>query len=118
MMVKFISSNTEKYAVIYPQGGGLTLSILLHSTYLRERPEVHNLDIPNAGRLLNKITAPLVKPSIDISELSDQAETKLREYITALKSPDESVATKFKIRLKAQAPIQVEKDLLAQLMAM
>lgn len=114
MLVKYISSNRPKFAIIHPVGEGLTMSNLTHSTYMRERDPVKQIVIPNVSALFNKLIRPLIKRKVDIDDLVDECELNLKKYINDLKSGKPSLP---KLTLMSR-PVTMELSLLEQISAL
>jgi len=112
LLVSYVSYNREKYAYLYPQDGGLTLSNIYHSTYMRERERMtDNIEIPNVSVLFNKLTsAHMKRGSRDPEVIRDSCEEKLRQYIDDAKN---GIKKPLKLVLKPQVRTD---DLFSQIM--
>lgn len=109
MLVKFISSNREKFAVIHadPESDGLRLSILIHSTYQRERARTGNLcDIPNVIRYGAKLLSSTGLEDVDPESIKDEYEEKVRDYIARYK--DSGTSEPVKITITAAKTTEVD----------
>lgn len=116
LLVKFISNNREKHAVIYsdPSSNGLRMSILIHSTYQRPRTSAMMVAIPDAAKYGEK----LLGGSLEVRELtsemiSDEYEERLKSYIEECKIADPSKRRAITVTIK---PKTTEIDILEQIM--
>lgn len=119
LLVKFISANREKFAVLYPDPAshGMRMSILLHSSYQRSRTveRSHLVDIVNVLRYGHKLFGDLKLDQLDPDSIIDDYESKLKEYIEQCKNagPGER-----KITLTLRRPVTTEPNLLDALMSL
>jgi len=118
LLVKFISSNREKFAVIYadPETNGLRMSLIIHSTYQRTRDVDNLVDIPDAVTYGDKLFKSFALRHVDSSEIVDDYEEKIRKYIDEYKKEGETSARRFVIKIgKAKS---ADVDILDQIAAM
>lgn len=84
VLVKFLSGEREKFAVIYADGEGLMMSLLLHSTYQRDAPE-HELEVmSNPAPLAAKLIKAFGLRSVDPDMIEDTYESTLKGYLEEL----------------------------------
>lgn len=116
MLVKFISNSREKFAVIYadPLSAGLRMSILIHSTYQRERDMSCLCEIPSALDLGKRLLKDKLMRSLAEDMIRDDYEEKLRSYIEKMKEGDPEPG-KIMVSLK---PRTTEIDILDLIAAM
>ena len=117
MMVKFISANREKFAVIYadPDSAGLRLSILIHSTYQRTRNVSHLMEITDVLKFGDKLFEKLQLRSLDSDKIIDDYEERIRAYIDECKT---TKSTSIKIKVKGDKPKTTEVDVLDMIMGL
>lgn len=118
MLVKFISNSREKFGVIYsdPASDGLRLSLLIHSTYQRERELSCLCDIPSAVELGQKLFKGKLMRGLTAEDIHDDYEEKLRTYIDERKSDSTGEsASKILVTLKPRTAEVDILDLIASL---
>lgn len=119
MLVKFVSADREKNAVIYPHGDIMMMSILFHSNYQREAPKVQSIDLPKAQALADKLIAKFGAERYNPEITEDQVEARLKEYIEQRKEEERlkksGVKPKKKLTLKPVKTQSLEDDFLSQL---
>jgi len=84
MLVKFIASNREKFAIIYPDesSGGLRMTILIHTTYQRDRKDKSLMSIKDVLKYGDKLLGPMIGPDgINEDDLIDTYEEQIRGSI-------------------------------------
>lgn len=87
LLIKFISSSREKFGVIYsdPESLGLRMSLIIHSTYQRERAVENLTEITDAVSYGEKLFKGLGLRAVDPSIIIDDYEEKVRAYIDEYK---------------------------------
>lgn len=97
MLVKFISSNREKYGLLYadPMSEGLRLSLIIHSTYQRAREAVNLIDIPSAASYGEKLVKGMSMEEIAPEEIIDDYEVKVMAYIERLREGGAAAASRY-----------------------
>lgn len=86
LLVKFVSGDREKYAVIYHHGEILMMSILIHTNYQRPAPQVQLMQVDQ--KKLDLMSAKVAKAlaiQLELEKLVDVYESLLIEYIEKLK---------------------------------
>jgi hypothetical protein len=119
LLVKFISGEREKYAIIYPDNGILMMSLLIHSTYQRDTPEFSLYGIDDPARYSTKLFNSLgdVLSHVDEDTLVDNYEKKIRTYIEDEKArADSGKPVPPKIKLKETTHVSMERDILDELL--
>ena len=115
LLVKYISSNREKFALISADAAGLTLSNIIHSTYQRERPTTDLIVIPDSVSYGDKLFSGLDMRTLKPENIVDTFEQDLRDYIDRAKTEPATEDNRPKLRLKIRT---AEIDILDQIMAL
>ena len=114
ILVKFVSGDREKFAIIYREGGGLMLSTVLHETYQREAPETEREKLTDAKKYAEKLIATFSIRGLDPAELQDNYELMLQNYIEEERERIRS-GVRTKARPKPKSPVTLEEDFFAQI---
>lgn len=88
ILVKFVSGDREKSAIIYPNPTGecMMMGTLIHSTYQRDVPSVPKYDkLRNESLLAEKLVEKFGIDALDPDIIRDQYEERIKEYIEKLK---------------------------------
>lgn len=125
MLVKFIASNREKFAVIYsdPLSKGLRMTILIHTTYQRERKENSLMSIKDVMKYSDKLLGPMItRDRGDATDLKDTYEERLRGFIktsivfaTTTGSESGAATGGGKIKIRVATKKTVEPDILSMI---
>jgi non-homologous end joining protein Ku len=117
VLVKFVSGDREKFGVIYRVGDGLMLSVLIHSNYQREAPEVERLPMPKvmAKAHSEKMLAMFALRRLDADTMMDKYEDSLKAYIEDLKVIAKGGKIKAKTKFKSKSPVSYDLDFFSQL---
>ena len=122
ILVKYISYNREKFAVLYsdPMSSGLMMANIFHSTYQRDFPASQLAKILDPTKYSNVLFNGLIKPDITDDNIADTYETRLNAYIDSIKEfHDTSKTGKFKIgKINIKHIVSTETDILDQIMGM
>jgi len=119
LLVKFVSGDREKFAVIYTKGDGLLLSILIHYNYQREAPQVPRIAMPNAKAHAQKMVKVFGLRRFEPSDTVDVYEATLMDYIDQQKQLAKGSGTGAKkLSLKKHAPVGYDDDFLSKLDAL
>jgi non-homologous end joining protein Ku len=94
LLVKFLTSGREKFAVIYPDAEGLMMSILIHSNYQRERLSSNLIPIEDPVQYGDRLLGPIGLEDIDPDSIIDEYEETLKRYIEEEASKPEEVTPK------------------------
>jgi non-homologous end joining protein Ku len=82
LLVKFVTGEREKPAIIYSHQGCLMLSTLIHSNYKRKPPRVDKEELPpNMEILGKKLVASQKLQEIREDDIADKYEARILEYI-------------------------------------
>lgn len=84
-LTKFVSGDREKYAVMYANGDGIMMSILIHDNYLRTAPTVSRIPLPKAKERADKMLAAFSLRRFDPTVTVDRFEENIQKYIDELK---------------------------------
>jgi len=84
-MTKFVSGDREKYAVMYANGDGIMMSILIHDNYVRTAPSVSRIPLPKAKERADKMLAAFSLRRFDPAITVDRFEDNIQKYIDQLK---------------------------------
>lgn len=105
LLVKFVSGDREKFAVIYPVGNILMLSTIIHYNYQRQAPNVSRIPLPKAKAHAEALIAKLSQRRFDYSVATDKYHEALTAYIEQLKNADKGGKVKIIPRIKKQFPV-------------
>ncbi len=96
MLVKYISYNREKYAVIYAdeKTEGLIMSHIFHSTYQRKEPKSQLVKIDNVNEYARKLFTSMKLDELEDSLITDTYEEKIKSFIDKLKDGKEKQGLK------------------------
>lgn len=115
ILVKYVSGDREKFALIYPDSDKLMMSNLIHENYQRDGVEVPREQIPNIDQFAKMLLDTFSIRKLDKNTLIDQYELKLKEYIESMKQAPGAVKLPFKITTE---PLNKADDFLSMLMSL
>jgi len=118
LLVKFISSNREKYAVLYadPASSGIRMSILVHSTYQRERNGKYMTKVADPVMYGEKLFKEMELSELDPEDIKDDYEERVRKYIE--ESRERVKGGRPRERIKVEKTVSTEVDILDQILAL
>ena len=120
ILVKYISYNREKFAVVYPDpaSDGLMMANIFHSTYQRDFPASHLSKIVDPTKYSKVLFKDLINSDVEDSTIEDTYETRLNEYIESIKETHDN-GGKSKIgKLKIKHIVSTEVDILSQILSL
>lgn len=119
LLVKFVSSDREKFAVIYPDSEILSMSILIHNNYHRTAPTVSRIPLPKAKEHAEKMVKVFSLRRFEPSSTNDLYEDNILKYIEDLKQIAKGVKpAKLKATLRSEPAPADEDDFFSQLDSM
>ena len=102
---KYISANHEKCCAIYPEDGGLVMSVLNPSNFLRSRDQDHILnDIEQAGRLGSALIKHKVQEKWNPEWSRDTFDDRLLDHIQRIVTERKSGGAKMRLKINILPP--------------
>ncbi len=120
IVVKFVSGDREKFAVIYNEGECMMMSTIIHATYNREAPEIELEPILEGEKYAEKLLKTFGLQSLADVDMEDQYEILIKSYIEEEKERlrGGGGTDKPKIRAKLKSPVSLADDFFAQVDSM
>ncbi len=121
ILVKYISYNREKFAILYAdhESKGLMMAHILHSTYQRSAPAPHLIKMGDPVKYSNALFKDLHESYVSPETIEDTYEAKIKSHIARLEIESSSSSkSKSKISLKMKPEcVTTEPDILDQILS-
>ena len=102
---KYVSANHEKCCAIYPEDGGLVMSVLNPSNFLRTRDQDHILnDLDQSARLGSSLVKHKVQDHWNSDWSRDTFDDRLLDHIQRVVTECQSGGTKMRLKINVLPP--------------